>query len=130
MENLSKEMLQKAKECKTVEELLTLAKENDYPLTEQQAIEKFNEWNKTGELADEELENVSGGGCGAPVGKNDEKLQEGDYIRFKNGYTCEHCGGEVFKMYFPFLDDGALYGKCTKCVVDVKIFNYNDITRA
>ncbi len=135
MKNLSNEILQKAKECKTVEELLNLAKENDFPLTEQQAAEKFNEWNKTGELADQELENVSGGaGCFAPVGENVEDLHEGDLVRFKNGYLCKNsmnCNrNDVFIMKFPAECFGELYGQCNKCGRRVKIYNYNHITRA
>ncbi len=131
MKNLSNEMLQKAKECKTVDELLTLAKVNDFSLTEQQATKIFNEWNKTGELSDEELCNVAGGGCGDPVGENDENLQDGEYVRFKNGYLCTNCGHHVFSLGFPWEDfgSGELYGFCMICDVPVKIFNYNDITR-
>ncbi len=131
MKNLSNEMLQKAKECKTVEELLNLAKDNDYPLTEEQATKTFNEWNKTGELADEELENVAGGGCGDPVGKNVEKLQKGDYVRFIDGRTCtlKDCGNDVFKLVPGYL--GELYGRCTKCqYAENKVFRYNEVTRA
>ncbi len=131
MNNLSNEMLQKAKECKTVAELLNLAKENDYPLTEQQAIEKFNEWNKTGELADEELENVAGGGCGDPVGKNTENIQKGDYVRFVDGRTCamRGCENDVFEV-IPGLS-GERYGCCTECQYeDHKIFRYDEVTKA
>ncbi len=123
MNNLSNEMLQKAKECKTVEELLNLAKENDFPLTEEQATEKFNEWNKTGELADEELGNVAGGGCGGPDGENAENLKEGDLVRFKNGYLCERCKSMVFKM-------DSSWGECSVCGIRVKIYNYDDITKS
>ncbi len=76
MKNLSNEMLQKAKECKTVDELLSLAKERNVPLTEEQVTKTFNRWNKTGELADEELENVAGGGCDNSDGENVEHTEE------------------------------------------------------
>ena len=55
------EQLAKAKTCKSVEELLAYANEIGYPLTEEQAKKQFEAWNKEGELADEELENVAGG---------------------------------------------------------------------
>ena len=60
---LTKEQLEKAKAAKSVEELLTLAKENGMELTEEEAAKHFAEWHKEGELADEELDNVSGAGC-------------------------------------------------------------------
>ena len=90
---LSNEMLQKAKECKTVEELLNLAKENDYTLTEEDATAKFNEWHKIGELADEELDNVSGGGCDNPI-------------------TCPNCGSS---NYFPNSHRSPTYYYCSDC---------------
>ena len=55
------EQLAKAKATKSVEELLAYAKEVGYALTEEEAKVFFEQWNKEGELADEELENVSGG---------------------------------------------------------------------
>lgn len=62
--NFSKELLEKAKAAKTVEELLELAKEENINLTEKEATKIFADLHKTGELADEELDNVTGGGCG------------------------------------------------------------------
>lgn len=48
-------------------ELLALAKENGIEMTEEQAKEYFAKLNtKTGELADDELDNVSGGCDGVP----------------------------------------------------------------
>ena len=61
---LSKELLAKAKNAKTPEELIALAKENGEELTEESAKEYFELLNpKTGELSDDELDNVAGGGC-------------------------------------------------------------------
>ena len=58
------ELIEKAKSAKTPEELMALAKENGMELTEESAKAYFEQLNpKTGELADEELDNVSGGGC-------------------------------------------------------------------
>lgn len=58
----NKELLEKAKEAKNVEELKALAKENEIELTDEQAEAYFEKLNpKSGELADEELDNVSGG---------------------------------------------------------------------
>ena len=59
--NVSKELLEKAKQAKTAEELLAMAKAEKVELTEEEAAKAFAELNKTGELSDEELDNVSGG---------------------------------------------------------------------
>ena len=61
--NVSKELLKKAKTAKSAEELLELAKAENIELSAEQAAKAFAELNKTGELSDEELDNVSGG-CG------------------------------------------------------------------
>ena len=73
------ELLEKAKEAKSAEELLSLAKENGMELTEGEAEEYFTQLNKSGELSDEELDNVAGGGCHAKDGR----------LVVTAGYTCE-----------------------------------------
>ena len=68
--NMTQELLQKAKSAENSEALLALAKENGMELTQEEAVAYFAELHKTGELSDEELENVTGGGCkknGHPV---------------------------------------------------------------
>lgn len=63
--NLTMEQLQAAKEAKSPEELVALAKEQGYDITLEQAAAFLNpDAVKTGEIADEELDNVAGGGCG------------------------------------------------------------------
>ena len=64
MININEEILAKAKQAKSVEELLTLAKESDVEITTEQAQEIFVRLNqKSGELSDDELNNVAGGSC-------------------------------------------------------------------
>ena len=63
---MEKELIAKAKETTTVEELMTLAKENGIRLTEEEAKTYFAKLHPaTGELSDDELDNVAGGGCNA-----------------------------------------------------------------
>ena len=65
---MNEEIIKKAKEAKTAEELLALAKENSIELTEDQARELFDRLHPaTGELSDDELDNVAGGGCVSSV---------------------------------------------------------------
>ena len=63
---ISKELLEKAKTAKSAEELLAMAKAENIALTEEEAAKAFAELNKTGELSDEELDNVAGGCGGYP----------------------------------------------------------------
>ena len=57
----SKELIEKAKTAKTAEELLAMAKAENIELSAEEAEKSFAELNKTGELSDEELNNVAGG---------------------------------------------------------------------
>ena len=67
---MNNELIAKAKQAKNPEELLALAKENGVELTEESAKAYFNQLNpKTGELADDELDNVAGGGCQSDNGR-------------------------------------------------------------
>ena len=62
--NISKELIEKAKTAKTAEELLEMAKEESVEMSAEQAAEYFVTIHASGELSDEELDNVSGG-CGS-----------------------------------------------------------------
>lgn len=71
MINLTPEMIEKAKEAKSAEELLALAKKNDVEMTEEEAKAYYLQLNPpSGELDDDDLDNVAGGGCG---GKKESK---------------------------------------------------------
>lgn len=53
-----------AKESKNAEELLSMAKENGFELTEDEAKAYYARLHPTsGELSDEELDSVAGSGC-------------------------------------------------------------------
>ncbi len=59
---ITKEMLQKAATCKTVDELIALAKTEGYKLKKEEA-EAFLAEQRDVELDEAALERVSGGGC-------------------------------------------------------------------
>lgn len=61
---MNNELIEKAKQAKSAEELLAIAKENGIEATEEEAKQYFAQLHPaTGELSDNELDNVSGGGC-------------------------------------------------------------------
>lgn len=67
---LNKELLAKAKNAKTPEELIALAKENGTEMTEESAEAYYNLLHpQNGEVSDDELDNVSGGGCRTKDGR-------------------------------------------------------------
>lgn len=95
---MSKELLEKAKAVNSAEELLALAKENNVELTEESSkayFELVQAQSKNGELSDEELDNVSGGGCGYASASLD-----GHYYKLVDDrsdscerFVCLVCGG-------------------------------------
>ena len=69
---LTAEQLMKARSAKSAEELMELAKADGIEVTEEQATEQFTMLHSEGEIADEELDNVSGG-CGDPPPERQKK---------------------------------------------------------
>lgn len=62
------ELILKVKETQSVEELIALAKEKGLDLSEEKAKSYFAQTHGSGELSDDELDNVSGGACHTSVG--------------------------------------------------------------
>ena len=64
MINFTPEMIEKAKAAKSAEELLEIAKANGVEMTADEAATYFAQLNpKSGELDDDDLDNVAGGAC-------------------------------------------------------------------
>lgn len=83
------EQLQKIKATTTPAELLALAEAEGVPLTEAEATACFTRLNPpAGELTDQELEAVSGGGC---AGFEKPEFHNGDHV-MQEGRTC--CNSE------------------------------------
>ena len=96
---ISKELLEKAKQAKTAEELLEMAKAEKIELTEEEAAKVFAELHKMGELSDEELDNVSGG-CAGPYQSGDTPLfNSGDRVKYRKKIRYANCGDFGFNEY-------------------------------
>lgn len=64
MKNFAPELIEQARNAKSVEELLALAKENCVEMTEEEAQIYFEQLHPAfGEISDNELDNVTGGAC-------------------------------------------------------------------
>lgn len=87
---LSKELIEKAKEAKSVEELLAMAKAEHIELSAEEAAKAFAELHKSGELSDDELDNVAGG-CGEEEIPK-PKYKVGDMVVSSRGFPCHTCG--------------------------------------
>ena len=108
---LTKELVAKAKEAKTSEELMALAKEAGIDMTEESAALAFEQLNsKTGELSDSELDNVSGGcGGGYDAGRPHPQFAVGEtvlYIHSWLGAQRITATGKVVKRSY---ENGAWY---------------------
>ena len=83
------ELITKAKQAKNPEELMALAKENNMEMTEECAKEYFEKLHpQSGEISDDELDNVSGGGC---LGSDPYDICMADGYCLSD-YVCERCG--------------------------------------
>ena len=94
MTNFTPELVEKAKAAQTADELLEIAKAAGVEMTAAEAATYFAQLNpKSGELDDDDLDNVAGGACD----RNDPNLyaQDGDRVRVITGETCPKCGGTV-----------------------------------
>ena len=115
---LSEELIAKAKGTKTPEELAALAKESSIDLTEEEAKAYFEQLHpKTGELSDDELDNVSGG-CHTKGGLSDDELDnvagggchtKGGYLLTTAGYRCGFFEEDTSPTAF------GLMGTCCRC---------------
>ena len=86
MKNLKPEMIEKAKEAKSAEELLELAKENNVEMTADEAKTYFAQLNpKSGELDDDDLDAVAGGACARTEQANNAQ----DAV---SNMPCPRCG--------------------------------------
>ena len=103
---MNSELVAKAKEAKSAEELLAMAKENDIELTGEQAKEYYDRLHATGELSDDELDNVAGGGCALAThcpkcgSTNYFKTDEPYFYSFRGMpmteyyHQCKECGNK------------------------------------
>lgn len=75
----TKEQIAKARAAKSAEEILTLAKENGVPMSEEDAEKLYADLHCEGELTDDELDSVSGGACGSSE-PPEPLFHKGDWI--------------------------------------------------
>ena len=80
---LTQEMMEKARAAKTAEDLLLLANENGISITAQEADIYLAQLHPTdGELADNELDDVSGGGCNNSTEEDEDYEDKNQWLVF------------------------------------------------
>jgi len=124
MNNLTPEIIAKAKEAKSPEELLALAKENNINMTQEEAVVCYAQLNpKAGEIADDELDNVSGGACKTTVDGEKRTVVSSGLQCFTGKYECAYYIDENYNAVWKREDNTALRWFwdgycCTKVVGD------------
>ncbi len=93
MENkFTPELIEKARQMKSIAELIALAEENGITLSEDEVKAYFAQLQKSGELSDDELDSVAGGGCGS----SKKKLPLVNSYDICKNFKCNRCGGSGF----------------------------------
>lgn len=93
MNNFTAEQIEQAKRAGNAEELLALAKENGVEMTAEEASVYFTQLHpESGELPDDELENVAGGGCSTSGGHT---IVSSALNCFTGKWEC------ALKVYYP-----------------------------
>ncbi len=96
---IAEALLKKVKNAKSVDELIAFASKEGITLSQKDADKYFNSLIRKGEMSDDELDCVSGGGCG-------EKTK------------CPACGiGEP--KWYQNRKTGDIKIGCTKCPVEL-----------
>ena len=102
--SFTQEQKEQAMKAQSPEELLALAKENGVDLTPEAAGAIYAKLQKQGELSDEELDNVAGGGCGGGGGS-----------RYLGGVPCPRCHRETTRVIDVKTGVSRYY--CSRCDV-------------
>ncbi len=112
METLTTALIEKAKKAKNAQDLIALAKDENMELTLEQATEYMKVLHPPmGEIEDDDLDNVAGGGCH----KGDGRLVV--TVNHKCKYwKCKKCGGHVIlaTSYKNASNNGECY-QCSGC---------------
>ena len=102
MTNLTPEIIEKAKTARSAEELLSLAKENGVEMTKEEAAQYFALLNPaSGEMADDELENVAGGGCSVKVSGHKSTVVSSGVSCFNGCYQNGMFWDNINAVYIP-----------------------------
>lgn len=107
----NEEMIARAKEAGSADELVALAKKNGKELSAEQANVLFGKLHQSGELSDSELDSAAGG-C--------------NYVSPSS--VCSVCGGDMecigFHLYDSNLDQHYSEYECTKCGHIYDLYDY------
>ena len=110
MKSFTPELIAKAKEAKSAEELMEIAKAYGVELTAEEAKTYFEQLKANSAVSDDELDIVAGGSDGG-CGNDEEEEEETEKQQPAHGerYQCPHCGAKYINRR----------AQCTKCHIPV-----------
>ena len=110
MKSFTPELIARAKEAKSAEELMEIAKAYGVELTAEEAKMYFEQLHASRAVSDDELDIVAGGSEGG-CGTDEEEEEETEKQQPAHGerYQCPHCGAKYINRR----------AKCTKCHMPV-----------
>jgi predicted ribosomally synthesized peptide with nif11-like leader len=135
MKNITPELIAKAKEAKSAEQLLEIAKENGVELTEEEAKTYFAQLGASGAVSDDDLDAVAGGSdCPFGNGKTTNVFKPGNKVKVINGTKCS-CGSDIGVVSTAAVGAGnsgfgssVAFVKCVSCnAVILKDFSMDDV---
>ncbi len=109
MENLTTELIEKAKNAQSAQDLIALAKDENMELTLEQATEYMKVLHPPmGEIEDGDLDNVAGGAC--YIGDNRLIVTVNHTCKY---WKCKKCGG--YKKMSGLYDSSGYVDECYQC---------------
>ena len=115
-------LLDEAMKAGSAKELREMAGTRGVELTEAEAENYYCRMHRLGELSDDELSGVAGGGCQIKEFEvNSNEVSEGDLFMCTDPHTkyktCPACGCQVFRVDIVFREKQSLpmEGSCSQC---------------
>ena len=129
---MTEEVLRKLSKAESAEQLLELAKAEGMDLTEEQASAYFEKYHPpVGELSDEEIANVTGGGCGGTP-QPPRKFHVGERVLRRGDVACAGAPGWPCRNPYMTVNSELSYYEqyesyrveigCPVCHVSIQVF--------
>lgn len=108
---MTEELMKKAKEAKSVEELIALLKDNGIELSKEKAEEVYGKLHCNGEIPEDEIDLVAGGGCNDPSAPSFQGTWVSGYELSSSCPICHNnCWAET-----GFIGNGPRNYQCMVC---------------
>lgn len=112
MINYTPYLASKVKKAESIDELLAMAKEENIEIAREEAERIFNEFHTVGELSDDEIDAVTGGGCST----SKEPSFSGTWVSgYELSSSCPVCRSNCWAETAGFIGNGPRNYCCSVC---------------